>query len=68
MRELDTLSVMILDDVEELIRKINTIKNTKGNISTDEATINSMLVQAKLLRVTAISSIDEVRTLRRELV
>ena len=66
MRELDTLSVMILDDVEELISKLNTLRNIKGSIGTDGITIRKMYVQAVMLRKTAIESVDEVRELRRE--
>jgi len=66
MKEMETLSVMILDDVEELMRKINTLKNTKENITTDNETVQKMMTQVRFLRDNVIINIDEIRELRRK--
>jgi len=63
---METLSVMILDDVEELMRKINTLKNTKENITTDNETVKKMMTQVRFLRDNVILNIDEIRELRRK--
>jgi len=63
---METLSMLILNDIDELNSKLQTLRNTMETAGINTSGVKRMIAQTKLLRINGIYNADVVRDLRKE--